>query len=182
MPVSALSLSNEIVDSKAAATDIAIAYSSKNRYTYKAKALLTGYPALRPYHPIYLIGLADNMSGVWVVLEVTHVFNYKFPYSMQVTLGSNDSLLQIPIPTSLIDIEYQTDIDEELSDTSVNEVDTFINAPYVKTDRFVIDLPPDMVFTELVEHQEPDPLKNTSTPLVNPTTIGKNRLNVWKSV
>jgi len=90
-----ISLAHEVVDSSQKAHSIAQGHSSSARYKYKANALLVGMSSLRPYDPVYFKGLRDGMSGIWVVISVTHVFNLGLKYTMKVHLGSNDQLLQI---------------------------------------------------------------------------------------
>lgn len=98
-----LTLVHEVIDSPLKAQLVAEAQSSVSRYKYKATALLVGHPPLRPYDPIYLTGLDDGMSGVWVVIEITHQFAIELPYAMRVLLGSNDALLNMR-PNKDIDI------------------------------------------------------------------------------
>lgn len=101
---SKISLTHEVVESSAKAKLIAEGYSQGSQYIYKANAVLIGHSPLRPCDPIYLAGLRDNMSGVWVVISVTHVFNDKLKYTMRVHLGSNDILLGIKAPNNFRDV------------------------------------------------------------------------------
>lgn len=99
-----LHIVHEVVDTSEKAEALSESQSSNSRYRYLATARLIGYPTLRPYDPIHLDGLPDNMSGTWVVLSVVHIFNEVMAYQMEVKLGSNDNLLNI-MPT-----ENQKDI------------------------------------------------------------------------
>jgi len=101
---SKLSLTHEVVENAAKANLIAEGYSGGSQYKYKANAVLIGHAPLRPYDPIYLAGLRDNMSGVWVVISVTHVFNDSLKYTMKVHLGSNDMLLSIKYKKPIKDV------------------------------------------------------------------------------
>lgn len=102
-----LTLIHEVIDSPIKAQLVAEAQSSTSRYKHKATALLAGYPPLRPYDPVYLTGLDDGMSGVWIVIEITHQFAIELPYAMRVLFGSNDSLLNLRT-TKDIDISEDT--------------------------------------------------------------------------
>ena len=116
---SKLSLTHEVVENSSKAKLISQGYSAGSQYKYKANALLIGYAPLRPYDPIYLKGLRDGMSGVWVVISVTHVFNDSLKYTMRVHLGSNDVLLKIkydkPIKdvSKTIGVHYPKILDEQ---------------------------------------------------------------------
>ena len=90
-----ISLAHEVVESSAKAQLIAEGHSSSSKYKYQAYASLAGHAPLRPYDPIILEGLRDNMSGVWVVISVTHIFNEGLKYTMKVHIGSTDELLSI---------------------------------------------------------------------------------------
>jgi hypothetical protein len=74
-----------------------------------------GFVPLSPYDPIRLVGLTDNMNGLWVVLSVTHTFKKEFPYSMKVSLGSNEKLLNTVVNTPVVDIanaDYSVNSDD----------------------------------------------------------------------
>ncbi|MFZ9615377.1 MAG: hypothetical protein ACO3AG_01770 [Fluviibacter sp.] len=103
-----LNLTHEVVDGNEKAEAIARAHSRSARFKYRAKALLSGYPTLRPYDPVYLSGLPQNMSGIWVVISLVHKFNIGIPYSMEAILGSNDELLLNKPPTTPTDISKST--------------------------------------------------------------------------
>lgn len=105
-----LSLAHEVVDSPQKAESIAQGHSSTSRYKYKANALLVGFASLRPYDPVYFAGLRDGMSGIWVVISVTHVFNSGLKYTMKVHLGSNDQLLQIKPKTDIKDTSTHSSV------------------------------------------------------------------------
>ena len=93
-----LHLSHEVVLDSAHADVIATASSSAARYTIFASATLIGDTDVQPHRPIYLTGLPDNMSGMWVVLAARHVINRKFHYTITVNLGTNAELLKQPPP------------------------------------------------------------------------------------
>jgi len=96
-----LTLVHEVIDSPLKAELIAEAQSSISRYKYVGTALLSGYAPLRPYDPIFLTGLTDYMSGVWIVISVVHGFRKDMPYGLKVIVGSNDYLLSLPVkPTT----------------------------------------------------------------------------------
>jgi len=99
-----LSLTHEVVESTAKAKLISEGYSAGSQYKYRASAVLIGHAPLRPYDPIHLVGLRDGMSGVWVVISVTHVFNDSLKYIMKVHVGSNDNLLSIRYKKAIKDV------------------------------------------------------------------------------
>jgi len=101
---SKISLAHEVIDSPQKALSVAQGHSSTTRYKYNANALLVGLSSLRPYDPVYFKGLRDGMSGIWVVISVTHIFNSGLKYTMKVHLGSNDQLLKIRPKDSANDI------------------------------------------------------------------------------
>jgi hypothetical protein len=102
-----LTLVHEVIDNTLNAELLAEAQSSVSRYKYVGNALLAGYAPLRPYDPVYLYGLTDGMSGVWIVISVTHSFGKDLSYAMRAVLGSNDMLLQIQ-PEQIVDLDLTT--------------------------------------------------------------------------
>jgi len=116
-----LHLVHEVVNDSNHAEAIAIAKSSKSRYTHFANALLIGDPDIQPYHPVYLQGLPDNMSGMWVVLSVVHTINLKYHYTMSVRLGSNSELLAKKPPK---DVKGSVDI-HQITTKLLNEDNSF---------------------------------------------------------
>jgi phage protein D len=58
------------------AAELSKAFKNMARYPYRATAILTGYPKIRPFDPISVTDLPDeSLNGVWVVLSVKHQFN-----------------------------------------------------------------------------------------------------------
>lgn len=178
-----LNISHEVVDTPGKARQIAYAQSNQVKYKYKANALLSGYPNLRPYDPVYLTGLTDGMSGVWVVLSVTHVFNTTLPYTMKVLVGSTDALLALAPPKDAAQMyevipEIPT-ISEDATFLSINadpRVKKAISiassvATYALQERLPISVPDDM--NEVATLSFP---KNPSYLLPNPAeTWAKNQ-------
>jgi hypothetical protein len=99
-----LHISHEVVEGAERAKTLSKAFSSDNRYAYKADAILIGYAPLEPFMPVYLEGLQDGMSGVWVAITVNHVFNVGIPYSLQVHLGTNKTLLSLAKPANAVHV------------------------------------------------------------------------------
>lgn len=161
-----LHIVHEVVDTSSKADALSEAQSSNSRYRYLAEATLLGYPNLRPYDPIYLDGLPDDMSGTWVVLSVVHVFNEIMAYQMEVTLGSNDYLLSI-LPTKADkDILSNRQVRDMItSSDSESLVLPVVN--FTKRDDFYLD-----------HHQgvDIDPEEAFPSPLV------PNQLTSWASV
>jgi hypothetical protein len=104
-----LHISHEVIDSDQKAHSLGDAYSSQNRYEYLADAMLIGYATIEPYKAVYFEGLKDNMSGVWVVISVKHIFNKVLPYSLHVRVGTNDELLSMPKPKNATHINFAKD-------------------------------------------------------------------------
>jgi hypothetical protein len=115
-------ISHEVVEDSLKAKLVASAQSSGTKYKYRATALLAGKATVRPYDPIFLKGLPDGMEGMWIVTSVTHIFNKGLPYSMRVTLGSNERLIATPLPVRNSELETSIPIVPEIS----SENQTFI--------------------------------------------------------
>jgi hypothetical protein len=120
-----LHISHEVVESSERAGTLSKAFSSHNRYSYKADAVLIGYAPLEPFMPIYLEGLKDRNSGIWVVITVNHKFDMQFPYSMHVHLGTNDQLLALPKPVGATHI---TNAGGDIKINEVNQPTSLMNA------------------------------------------------------
>ncbi len=105
-----LHLSHEVVKDSAHAESIATANSSTTRYTHFANALLIGNIDIQPHRPIYLTGLPDNMSGMWVVLAARHTINLRLHYTITVRLGTNAEILKMAPPkdAAVIDLNEIT--------------------------------------------------------------------------
>ncbi|CAB4152690.1 hypothetical protein UFOVP621_23 [uncultured Caudovirales phage] len=133
---------HKVIDGKLEAAQVAagLTKASAAKYPYRANALLMGLIPLRPYDPIILTGLTDNMSGIWVVLSVTHVFKKEFPYSMRVSLGSNEKLLNETINTPIKDIaNTDSPIDPEYISELFAENDMFLEITNDSTGDFFIE-------------------------------------------
>jgi len=125
--INKLHLSHEVVENAERASALSKAFSSDNRYNYKADAILMGYAPLEPFMPIYLEGLKDRNSGIWVVIAVNHQFDMRFPYSMHVHLGTNDYLLSIPKPSGAVHVTEPNGtmiIDENSQPASLSNIYT----------------------------------------------------------
>jgi hypothetical protein len=117
-----LHLVHEVIKDSSHAESVATASSSASRYTHFADAVLIGNPDIQPHRPVYLTGLPDNMSGMWVVISAKHVINHTYHYTILVKLGTNPTLLaQKPSEDS----EY-IDINE-ITTRLVNQSNSFIN-------------------------------------------------------
>jgi hypothetical protein len=129
-----LTLVHEVIDNTLSAELLAEAQSSVSRYKYIGNALLVGYPPLRPYDPVYLYGLTDGMSGVWIVISVTHSFGKDLPYGMRAVLGSNDMLLQLQ-PSTVRDLEATT---SKVNIPVFKETDTLLTCAPPFSDTYVL--------------------------------------------
>ena len=73
----------------------AIAADEKNRFPYRATAVVIGDPTLRPDLPVYLDGIGKDYSGYWTILNAVHQIREEtrndFSYLTQLELGT-DSL------------------------------------------------------------------------------------------
>ena len=79
-------VATSLTDSKYIANDLA----NMKRYAYRAKVVTIGNAAVRPYDPIYLDGLPNDMSGYWTVLSVVHIFGGKdSEYKMELEVGTD---------------------------------------------------------------------------------------------
>jgi hypothetical protein len=54
---------------------LANALSNTSRYQYTMEVTVIGNSDIRPYDPIYLDNLPNDLSGYWTVLSVSHKFN-----------------------------------------------------------------------------------------------------------
>ena len=125
-----LHISHEVVETAERAKTLSKAFSSDNRYIYKADAILAGYAPLEPFMPVYLEGLQDGMSGIWVVITVNHVFNEGLPYKLNVHLGTNRKLLSLAKPASAVHI---TVLNDTISPDIVSESEPLMHSFIQKT-------------------------------------------------
>jgi hypothetical protein len=79
-------VATSLTESKYIANDLADA----KRYQYRARAVVVGNAAVKPYEAIYLDGLPNGMSGYWTVLSVKHIFGgAPANYMMELDLGTD---------------------------------------------------------------------------------------------
>jgi hypothetical protein len=73
----------------------ALAADERNRFPYRARVQVLGYPTVNPDKPIYLDGLGPTYSGYWIVLgAIHHVIETSpnvFQYTTTLDIGA-DSL------------------------------------------------------------------------------------------
>jgi hypothetical protein len=109
-----------LTDSKYIANDL----SNSKRYAYRAKATLVGVASVRPYHPVYLNGLSNGMSGYWTVLAVKHIFGgMPMKYMMEVELGTDTLGDTDPLAGTRSEVR---DVQAEISGQSLNIADTVL--------------------------------------------------------
>jgi hypothetical protein len=131
---------HKVVADKSGAKELATALTIAAKYPYKATALLMGFIPLSPYDPIRLVGLTDNMDGVWVVMAVTHTFKKEFPYSMRVSLESNEKLLNTPVSSPVKDIANANFIvDSEVISEMFSENNMFLEVTNDNTGDFFVE-------------------------------------------
>jgi hypothetical protein len=77
-------VATSLTEAKYIASDIA----DTDRYAYRARAYVVGNSNLRPYDPVYIDGVPNNLSGYWTVLSIRHIFGgTEAPYMMELELG-----------------------------------------------------------------------------------------------
>jgi hypothetical protein len=82
----------EVAKTVSEAKFIAEDLAEANRYNYRAIAILNGNADVKVGETIYLDNLAQNMSGYWTVISVTHIFGGgNTTYQLEVLVGA-DSL------------------------------------------------------------------------------------------
>lgn len=138
-----------ISEAKYLAQDRAEAY----RYTYRAKALLTGNASVKTGEVIYLAGLPQNMSGYWTVLAVTHLFGSgNAKYQLEVTLGADILGQEDPVtsPSELL----ERDLESELAGQSlVPASSALISYSLAPTEGVVEDYQP---YSQSIKNTKPD--------------------------
>jgi hypothetical protein len=81
---------NETASNFTEAAQIAEGYNQAHKWQHRAKVVVVGSPHIRPYDPIYLDGLPNNMSGYWTVLSVKHVFGGRpANYMIELEVGTD---------------------------------------------------------------------------------------------
>lgn len=79
-------VATSLTESKYIANDLADA----KRYQYRAKVVVVGNSAVKPYEVVYLDGLPNGMSGYWTVLSVKHIFGgVPANYLMELKVGTD---------------------------------------------------------------------------------------------
>lgn len=79
-------VATSLTESKYIANDLADA----KRYQYRARAVVVGNSAVKPYEAVYLDHLPNGLSGYWTVLSVKHIFGGSpANYMMELELGTD---------------------------------------------------------------------------------------------
>lgn len=79
-------VATSLTESKYIANDLADA----KRYQYRARVVVVGNSAVKPYEAVYLDGLPNGMSGYWTVLSVKHIFGgVPANYLMELYVGTD---------------------------------------------------------------------------------------------
>lgn len=79
-------VATSLTESKYIANDIANA----KRYAFRATVHIVGNPNVKPYEPIYLDGLPNELAGYWTVLSVKHILGGEpANYMMEVEVGTD---------------------------------------------------------------------------------------------
>lgn len=136
---------HEVIDNLSDARQVGRDYALATRYPHRMSVTIDGSPNIRPYDPIYLDGLLNDLSGYWTVLEVQHIFNGpQGNYLMKLIVGTdvlgdvnpnageasqlrnlNNSLINqstTASPSTLIDTSFSIPVDGALASSLV--VDT----------------------------------------------------------
>ena len=80
----------EVVNNLTEAKQIANDYAADKQYVHRATVTTIGNANVRPYHPVYLDGLPNGLSGYWTVLSVEHVFGgIPARYMLKLEVGTN---------------------------------------------------------------------------------------------
>ena len=163
---------HEVIDNLSDARHIGRDYALATRYTHRMLVTIAASPNIRPYDPIYLDGLLNDLSGYWIVLEVQHLFNSpQANYTMKLLVGAdvlgdvnpnageasqlrnlNDSLINQNITESastLLDTSFSTPVDAA-NTSSLSLITSDVVAP---VGMFMISGTPT---TELVSTPTPD--------------------------
>ena len=113
---------HEVANNFTEAKQIAEGYNQAHKWQHRAKVTVVGSPTLRPYDPIYLDGLPNNMSGYWTVLSVKHVFGGRpANYALELEVGTDT------IGDTNPDAATQSDtrnVQNDLAGQSLNSFDT----------------------------------------------------------
>jgi hypothetical protein len=96
------------------------------RYAYRATANLQGNAAVKVGQVIYLDGLAQGMSGYWVVLSATHKFGSgNAKYELEVLLGADTLGDSVSNPTQDTGVR---DFDAESVNQSLTPSDSYLTS------------------------------------------------------
>lgn len=133
------------------------------RYTYRAKALLTGNAAVKVGEVIYLAGLAQGMSGYWTVLSITHIFGSgNAKYQIEVNLGAD--VLGQSDPATSTDFLTVRDLEAELANQALTPATSaLINYSLAPTEGVIEEYQP---YSESIKNVLPD--YKTTAPLTDP--------------
>jgi hypothetical protein len=111
-------VATSLTESKYIANDLADA----KRYQYRARVVVVGNSAVKPYEAVYLDGLPNGMSGYWTVLSVKHIFGgVPANYLMELYVGT-DKLGQTN--DSAKNVSEVRDVIGELSDQAIRPADS----------------------------------------------------------
>ena len=96
---------------------LANALSNTSRYQYTMEVTVIGNSDIRPYDPIYLDNLPNDLSGYWTVLSVTHNFNDSRAYYILDLVVGAETLGDVN-PNAGKVVQYR-DVESELSGQSL---------------------------------------------------------------
>jgi hypothetical protein len=96
---------------------LANALSNTSRYQYTMEVTVIGNSDIRPYDPIYLDNLPNDLSGYWTVLSVSHQFNGRKGYYVLDLVVGAETLGDIN-PNANKAVQYR-DVESELSGQSL---------------------------------------------------------------
>jgi phage protein D len=128
-------MSNYSVISSAAAKMTAEAAAHLARLNIPAMVRGQGDPRLKPFAPVYITGISEEIDGYWVVNSVIHRLNFAGEYSVEMVvstdgLGEPSSALQAPTNAGKIDVQAVLNGQLDLSSSTDRQVSLINKAGY----------------------------------------------------
>jgi phage protein D len=83
------------------------------RFSTPATVKCQGDPRIKPYAPVYVTGVSDNLDGYWITTNVKHIMTIAGEYQLEMTVASDGLGNNKPTFTRTADLNYVGLVDLE---------------------------------------------------------------------
>lgn len=132
-----------------------------NRFPYRATAVVSGSPGLRPGMPVFLEGIGPEYSGYWLILEAEHVV-------VEESTNVFKYITNLLVGTDSLGVAALTGSDAYITrppETPIRALETGVKNKYIKPEYSLVDLAS---------------APNLATPAAGPLTANRPNYKVTK--